>query len=132
MLLVACALCRGQSSANCLSYEPTVVRLEGTLAKKTFPGPPNYESIRKGDKTETYWLLNLAIPVCVDEDQSEPTANSAQKNIRIVQLLLSTEFYKTHAGLVGKHIIATGTLFGARTAHHHTPVLLTVSTLVEP
>ncbi len=38
------------AQGDCLSYEPTEVRLTGTISRKTFPGPPNYQSIRKGDK----------------------------------------------------------------------------------
>jgi hypothetical protein len=118
----------GQNRRSCLQYEPTEVTLAGTLIRKTFPGPPEFQSVRKGDRPETYWLLVLASPVCVGEDKSDP-ASPAQEDIRRIQLVVNEEIYKKYKGLVGKRIVVTGTLFGAITAHHYTPVVLTVSTL---
>jgi len=114
---------------DCLSYEPAVVTLSGSLARKTFPGPPNYENIRKGDRPEMSWFLELPTATCVNEDAAEPDLNPAQKAIKEIQLVLQPEQYTQHSALVGKKVVATGTLFGKRTAHHHTPVLLTVRTL---
>jgi uncharacterized protein DUF4431 len=114
-----------------LSYEPAVVKLEGTLSRKTFPGPPNYESVVKGDRPETYWLLNLERAACVDPDPKNADLNGPQKDVRIVRLVIDTKVHQTYAGLTGKHVVATGTLFGGTTGHHHTPVLLTVATLAE-
>ncbi len=133
LLLVSCVICVAQAKtgATCLSYEPSVVKLEGTLVRKTFPGPPNYASVRKGDRPETYWLLNLGRPVCVDPDPRNADLNGPQENVSVVQLVVDPKVYRTHARLIGKRVIATGTLFGAITGHHHTPVLLTVATLVE-
>lgn len=56
----------------CLAYGPSLVTLKGVLTRRTFPGPPNYESIRKGDRPETYWLIELAQPICVNADPKEP------------------------------------------------------------
>jgi hypothetical protein len=131
LLLSLAAGCHGQTGkdTSCLPYGPSVVRLTGTLIRQTFPGPPNYESVRKGDKPETDWLLDLSRPVCVDQDKVEPDLNPAQRDVRRVQLVVDETAYKTHKNLVGKQVVATGTLFGEHTGHHHTPVLLTVSTL---
>jgi hypothetical protein len=113
-------------NAGCLSYEPALVALRGVLGHATFPGPPNYENARKGDKAETYWFLTLDSPTCVDEDKSQSGLNPRQRNIRKMQLVLKPGMYEKYRGLVGKRVVATGILFGAHTAHHHTPVLLTV------
>jgi hypothetical protein len=112
---------------GCLSYEPVVVYIHGTLTRKTFPGPPNYEDVRKGDAVETSWLLKLASPICVNEDKSEPDLDPSQKNIRAVQLVLNAEAYDTYKALLGQPVVARGTLSGSHTGHHHTPVLLTVT-----
>lgn len=119
--------------AGCLSYEPTVVSLHGVLHRKTVPGPPNYESLKKGDRPETYWFVNLDSPICVNEDKSEPDLNPARKDIRRVQLALDPQAYEQHKNLLGKKVVASGTLFAAITGHHHhTPVLLTVTYLDLP
>src|SRR5262245_14381421 len=70
------------ASSHCLSYEPSVVKLTGTLVRKTFPGPPNYEDISRGDRPETYWLLVLSRPACVDADKAQPDLNPAHDDIR--------------------------------------------------
>ena len=123
--------CFAQTKSNqvCLSYEPAVVRVNGTLIRKTFPGPPNYESVRRGDKPETYWVLDLPRPVCVDQDQRSPDLNPAHKKVSQIQLVLPPDAYRKYKELIGKQVVATGTLFGRHTGHHHTLVLLTVSVL---
>jgi hypothetical protein len=127
-----CAPLSGQTKPNrsaCLAYEPAVVRLTGTLVRKTFPGPPEYQDISRGDEPEVYWLLVLSRPACVSEDKVHPDLNPAHDDIRSLQLVLTAEFYKKYKHLVGRRVVATGTLFGEHTIHHRTPVLLIVETL---
>lgn len=130
LLLMCPALGRNtqaEPGRNCLSYGPTKVRLTGTLIKRTFPGPPNYESIPDGDKPETYWLLALSRPDCVNADKND-SFNLAQRKIRRIQLVfLNRTIYKTQHWLLRKRAVVEGTLFGANNGHHHTPVLLIVS-----
>jgi len=113
--------------AQCLQYEPQVSKLNGTISRKTFPGRPNYESTALGDTSETVWILHLARPICVAE--GEGGINEAVKGVGSVQLVLSSDQYKTYKDKVGKPVTATGTLFHSHTGHHHTKVLLTVSDL---
>jgi hypothetical protein len=123
----------GQSKpqTGCLSYGPAVVTLRGTLVRKMFPGPPNYESISKGDKPETSWFLDLSAAVCVNEDRLEPDLNQAQDGVRKIQLVLQFDQYQRYKKLMGRNVIAAGTLFQEITAHHHAPLLLTIRTLEE-
>jgi hypothetical protein len=89
-------------------------------------------SVRNGDKPETAWIIHLAHPICVDEDKTEPDLNPAQKNIQKVQLVfLGGGGYTKYKELVSKEVVATGTLFGSHTGHHHTAVLLTVRELAK-
>lgn len=129
-LTIAREMCLGQAKSNtgCLSYESTVVKLEGTLIRKTFPGPPNYESVRRGDKPEIFWLLALLHPVCIEPGE-DSDLDPAQKDIRTIQLVVSPDVYKTQRNLVGKRVMVSGTLFGAHNTHHRTPALLTVKSI---
>ena len=131
MLLAATRSIVGQSKpqTGCLSYEPAVVTVSGTLSRKTFPGPPNYESIRNGDKRETSWFLDLSVAVCINEDRLEPDLNQAQDGVRRIQLVLDRYQYQQYKKLMGRKVIAKGTLFQEITAHHHVPLLLTVRTM---
>jgi hypothetical protein len=114
---------------GCSSYEPAVVALHGTLIRRTFAGPPNYTDIQKGDQPETYFLLNLDSPICVNEDKSSPELYPLQKDVHRVQLVLDEQAYERFKMLLGKRVVATGSLFGAHTGHHHTSILLTVTSL---
>lgn len=116
---------------GCLSYESAKTKLTGTLVRKIFPGPPEYQNISHGDRPETYWILVLSRPACVDADKERPDLNPAHDRIQTIQLVVSPEFYKKYKYLVGRRVIVTGTLFGEFTAHHRTPVLLTVESLAQ-
>jgi hypothetical protein len=111
-----------QSGAACLSYGPYVVELNGTLARKTFADAL--------ERPETNWVLNLSQPICVNEDPKDRDLSYAQKDVREVQLVLpDRKMYVTYKDLIGKKVIAKGTLFAGITAHHHTPLLLTLTSL---
>jgi len=130
-LLIAPPASSGQASSqsHCLSYEPTVVTLSGTLVRKTFPGPPDYESVKNGDKPETSWFLELPASLCVNEDPTQPDLNPKRSGVHEIQLILEPKQYQQHKDIVGSVVNASGTLVGEHTAHHHTSVLLIVHTL---
>lgn len=129
MLLFFVGQAWSKSAAPCLDYEPSFATLTGVLVRRTYPGPPNFESIREGDKPETSWVLMLPRPVCVDGRSGDPV-NVAMTNIRRVQLVFENqESYETYRRILRRRAVVTGLLFGAITAHHHTDVLLIVTTI---
>jgi Domain of unknown function (DUF4431) len=77
-------------------------------------------------------LLKLDSPICVAQDKSDPDLNPGQKDVREVELVLNNQQAVRANLLLGKRVVATGTLFGAHTGHHDTPVLLTVTYLDLP
>jgi hypothetical protein len=113
------------SAQDCLSYETDGLKLTGTISKKTFPGPPNYESIKKGDTPETYWVLHLDKPACTTASAD----NDAEANITDLQLILTQKQYALYRKFVGGKapVTITGKLSHAMTGHHHTPVLMEVT-----
>ena len=114
------------ASQACVSYEPEVVTLTGTIRQHTFPGPPNYESVAKGDQAERVWVLHLAKPICV----SASTDWEKETGVSDLQLLL--ERRQSGKSWVGRKVVVSGTLFRAHTGHHHTKVLLSVSGIKNP
>lgn len=101
------------------------VELAGVLARRTYPGPPNYESVARGARPETTWLLRLDRPACVAADASDTTGfNVAVASVREVQLAVTPEQFRRYRGRVGQRVALSGALFGAHTGHHRTPVLL--------
>lgn len=113
------------SAQNCLAYETDGVRLTGTISKKTFPGPPNYESIRRGDEPETYWILHLARPICTTASADD----DAERGVTDIQLILTPKQYALYKKFIGRkaRLTVTGKLLHAITGHHHTQVLMEVT-----
>ena len=117
------------SGQNCFEYGPSV-SLTGTLSSRVFAGPPNYESIKRGDRKETAIILSLASPVCTTSATASNSFDVAETNVREVQLVISKpEHWKTLKRLRGKPVVVTGTLFHAHTGHHRTEILIDVTDL---
>jgi len=76
-----------------------------------------------------YWFVELRSPACVLADKLKPALNISQDHVREIQLVLETAMYKTYSLLIGRQVVVQGTLFGAHTGHHHTPVLLNVKSI---
>lgn len=108
-----------------VSYEPATVTLTGRISKQVFPGPPNYESVKKGDAPEVAWVLRLERPVSVKARKGDDF-NQTRRNVRDLQLALGPDDFKRYRNLLGKRVAVIGGLFGAHTGHHHTAVLMSV------
>jgi hypothetical protein len=116
--------------ADCLSYEPNRVSVAGTLTRTVFPGPPNCESVARGDRPEPYFVLRLQEPVCVKgrgREEDEPFVS----DVLAIQLGLTAPQYDQLRALIGKRVRLSGTLSAATTGHHHTPVMLGAVVLEE-
>ena len=116
-------------------YEPEVVRLKGKLSFETFPGPPEYASIKDGDKPESFWILNLDPPITIsakggnDKDGTYPL----EASVRRLQLIFDYDkvFPKNFDLKKDKIVRVTGSLFHSSTIHHRTDVLVWLQN-VEP
>ncbi len=129
ILTLFAPLVAAHAAGPCLSFEPAVESIAGTLVRETFPGRPNFESIKTGDEPETGWYVRLPEPICVKGTPGDVLNGEDVIGVKLLQLVLTHGEYKTHDRLVGEKVKATGTLFAAFTGHHHTPVLLQVRTL---
>jgi hypothetical protein len=132
ILLSACSFASKKEPAtiekNCLNYGPEV-QLEGQLYKKSFPGPPNYEDIKKGDEEELYWLIKTINPFCVSGNGQ--LFEDEVQNQSEVQLVISSKlnFYRTKRDLLNKNVVVKGKLFPQMTGHHKTAVLIDIESL---
>ena len=113
------------TSQTCLSYEPDTIVLKGTMQQHNFAGPPNYESVANGDRAERVWVLHLAQPICV----SASSDWEKETGVSDLQLVFANRRNPYGKSLRGRKVDVTGTLFRAHTGHHHTKVLLTVSSI---
>ena len=126
-LLLFAALTRALpplAAPGCLPYGPERVSITGTLARHMFYGAPGFGEDPQHDHKETGFYLELATPICTlagGDYYDKPL-----DGIRRVQLVLDADGYARLRPLLGRRVALRGTLFGAITAHHHTPVLLDV------
>jgi len=125
-LLFLGALCTGSANAaqQCLKYEPAVVSLSGKLVQRTFPGPPNFESVENGDRAETGYYLQLDPEICTRAAKDDDTGD--HDGVKAIQLVLSGPQYDALRPKLGARVTLSGSLFEAHSGHHHTPVLLMV------
>jgi hypothetical protein len=110
-----------------LRYEPEKVTLKGKVVSRTFYGPPNYGENPKTDSRESQYILILdsAVDVLVGSDPTDQT----ERNVRRVTLVVNDFAAHPVRPLLGRHVLIEGTLFHAITGHHHTRVLITVSSI---
>ena len=116
----------GTSQRQCLEYEPKVVALTGVVKRAVFPGPPNYESVARGDAVEKIWVLHLKRKICVLADSTNEI-NKREEGLRDLQLIVGdANDYGKYKLLLGRRVTVTGQLTHAITGHHHTAVLLAI------
>ncbi len=114
---------------------PATVALLGVVERATFPGPPDYQSVARGDAKETCWLLRLDRSLCLEAslNLSGDVEDKEHDRVRRIQLVFADgDAYDKYRDLVGRRIRATGGLFAAETGHHHIEVLLEVKELALP
>lgn len=114
------------SAAYCLDYGP--VLLSGRLVRQTYAGPPDYESITKGDAPQVIWVLQLERTVCViDSAGREPKEHAAEE----IQIVLPADQYERYRNLLGAKITVNGTLIrgGAR---HDKRLVIAASEITQP
>jgi len=107
-----------------LVEQSKTISLDGTLTHKVFPGPPNYEDVRKGDKPEPTYILQLQKPICalgidgpIDRVQLFPHQDSDGHAL-----------WAKLRSLIGKKVSVAGTdAFGSWSGHHHALLLLPIT-----
>ena len=121
----------GAQGPRCLPYEPKSVTLDGVVYAKDFPGPPNYESFRRGDQRMRYWILRLGKPICVEGPPDQ--IDVREDNIREIQLVFRDDsFYKRYRSWIKRRarFRVNGTLYHRHTGHHVRTILITVQSFV--
>jgi hypothetical protein len=101
--------------------------LEGRLSRHVFPGPPNYEDVRRGDRPEPGYILTLPAPICIDDG-----GEFADPGLRFDRVHLYTGndalWPRLRAG-VGHRVRVQGHGFPAETGHHRAPLVVDVGVI---
>ena len=110
------------------------VQLQGELTTRTFYGPPGFGETPAQDAREKALILKLPKAITVDpiEDVKARSCWGAFPHLASIQLFIFPEAKLTDARkLVGKEVVATGTLREGDAPSEHTKVIMEVKT-VEP
>lgn len=90
-----------------------------------FPGPPGYESIKKGDAKEGAWILILNETLHALKDKHQ-IMNEEVKNVKKLHLVLKGNGFDIVNKNMNNDIKVKGKLFYGHTGHHRTKVLMEV------
>lgn len=103
------------------------VIFEGRLSLRIFPGPPNYEDVRLGDRPQRTYILTLPRPICLDDG-----GDFADPNQRFTRVQLNAGedamVPRLRAGL-GHRVRVSGSGFAAHNGHHNAPLVVRVHEL---
>ena len=103
------------------------VTVSGRLGRQIFAGPPNYESVARGDAEEAAFILELPRRLCADDGGEFIGPGDTFDR---VQIAASTDAMgKVLSAAIGKKITVRGSAFGAHTGHHHAPLVLFASSV---
>jgi Domain of unknown function (DUF4431) len=121
ILLVAAMLAVARptiAALQCVEYG--AASLAGRLVRQTYPGPPDYESVTKGDEPRIIWVLVLDQRTCA---YSSSTYTSRYGE-REVQLVLDAEQYLQYSKFLGKQLVVTGELIRGAAKYEKRLVLI--------
>jgi len=113
---------------SCLHYGPAAVTLEGSLVRRAYAGPPNYESVRQGDQPDTALILSIPKPICVAPDSaSDDSDKQLETGVHELQLAIGTDsVWAQLRAARSSRLRVTGELFHGISGHHRTRVLMWV------
>src|SRR3989442_14837748 len=95
---------------SCYHYRPAPVSLTGRLIRRTLPGPPNYQSIARGDRPQVVDLLILDAPICTIADYKDSPNTDAFQRQDTIQVRRTESPWREVRRLSGGHVVVTGTL----------------------
>ena len=112
---------------DCHEYEGDAVSLLGTIRLETFPGPPNFLNVHRGDEPVHELVLELDEPVCVKADPDrEEGPLPALDRVEKVQALppIHVPIEAELLGRLGEPVWLHGKLIPPRSRYHYLPLLI--------
>jgi len=109
---------------SCHHYRPASVSLTGRLIQRTLPGPPNYQSIARGDRPQIVDLLILDAPICTIPDYKDSPNTDAFQGQDTIQVRRTESAWREGRRLSGGHVVVTGTLAEWALGPDRTPVVI--------
>jgi hypothetical protein len=134
LLLTVCLTICTASSANaaCIDLkQKDPLSFQGRLNYRIFPGPPNYEDVRKGDTPEPTYILKLEEPICATGNEFvDPNTKFDRIQIFPESDKAAQALWRDLRGFIGQRVLVAGTgAFGRHTGHHHAPLMLPIASI---
>jgi hypothetical protein len=117
-------LARPSVADSCYHYRPASVSLTGRLIQRTLPGPPNYQSIARGDRPQVVDLLILDAPICTIPDYKDSPNTDAFQGQDTIQVRRAESTWREVRRLSGRRVVVTGTLAEWALGPDRTPVVI--------
>ena len=124
LLLVAGAPIQSQRRDSCYHYKPAAVVLTGRLIQRTLPGPPNYESIARGDRRDVVYLLILDAPICTIADYRDSPNTDSFRGQDTIHVRKTEPTWPDVRRLTGHRVSVQGTLSEWGLGSDRTPVVI--------
>jgi hypothetical protein len=116
--VVAACLPQVTGALQCVEYGS--VSLVGTLVRQTYAGPPDFESVTKGDEPQVIWILQLDERTCVYSQSREAREYEQHE----VQLQWNGKQPTNYLKLLGKRLVIDGALIRGGAQHDKRLVLI--------
>jgi hypothetical protein len=132
---VACSAQKAAPVVGAVSYryDTAGIRLEGTLTERKEYGPPGYGETPSKDEKTTILVLKLSHPITVqpaaNAEANGSTSLDPVKDVREVQLYIPKPQVSDARKLLGKVVVAVGTLNEAAAPSQYTKVWLDTQTV---
>ncbi len=109
---------------TCYHYQPAPVSLTGRLVQRTLPGPPNYQSVARGDRPQLVDFLILDAPICTVADYKDSPNTDAFQGQDTIQVRRAAATWPAVRRLTGSRVVVTGTLSEWALGPDRTPVVI--------
>jgi hypothetical protein len=124
LAVVAGASGQSQRADSCYHYKPAVVVLTGRLIQRTLPGPPNYQSIARGDRPDIVDFLILDAPICTIADYKDSPNTDAFRGQDTIHVRRAEATWRDVRRLTGQRVTVRGTLAEWGLGTDRTPVVI--------
>ena len=120
------AVWSGASPAQSCVKENATIDLHGTITREAFPGPPNYQSIDRGDAPEIIYVLTSDTQHNICANDMETGESRMIGQVQRFQLAFSPKNAAPVLPVVFGRAHVRGKLIVGVTGHYHTPAAVEV------
>jgi hypothetical protein len=113
LIAALASLCAWTAQASCLNYGP--MSLTGRVVRQTYAGPPDFESVTKGDRPIVFYLLQLDYTLCIADS---PVLGRGTREVQLEWRAGDP------AALLGKKVTVTGELIRGGARHDKRDVIV--------